>query len=129
MLENPIWDILCTITMILFAAFCGITWILTFGTTARKVFQPGIDRVQQGTYLLGCLASPLVALIDMFTALFRVLVKIFGALAIALFVFLIMIASPALLLIFIAYLSIKYGAYLGEILLERTLEFYKRFER
>lgn len=129
MLENPFWVKLCLTSMILFLAFCLVTWIFTLRSAASKVLRPGSDRAEQRTYLVASLVSPLVALIELFSRLFRGLRRIGGTLAIGLLVVLVMIASPALLVIYILYLFIRYGSDLGEALLERTVKSYRRGER
>jgi len=91
--------------------------------------EPGTTRLQQLLYLSGCLAAPLVVMLDAFIGLAEALLKLFGALGGVILFALALLISPLLLIIYLGILSLKKASVLGERYLQRTIDFPGRIEK
>jgi len=121
-------DTLYSLLMLLYFFIVGAVWIFTFRTTLVKMREPGTTGLQQLLYLSGCLAAPLITLYNMFVSLAGVLIKLFAALSGVILFALALLISPFILIIYLAFLTLKKASILGERLLQSAIDFPDKIE-
>ena len=116
--EQLVYYGLCAAVIVI---FLGVIWIFTSLAAYRRTRNADTQDQPKSLFWAGCVAAPIVALINILVSLGKSLAKIIGVVIGVILVALLL--SPLLLIFYLAYLAIKRGSEMGDRLLQNTIEF------